>query len=537
VQNYDAIIIGAGHNGLVTAAYLAKSGKQVLVLERRPMIGGIAATEEIFPDFKYSTCAHLAGAFSNDIISELELKKHGLEILPLDPLLFAPVLEGKSFLFPRHHSEIAEAIGRHSRADATKFESFSGLVKNLTAFLRSLNNLPLPGGTNSGGLNLPELMKLAWKFHKLGEREMYEFLRILPMSIADLTNEWFETGVLKASLAAGGILGSFVGPNAQGSSFAFLYHQLGESNGAFRTSGFVRGGIGNLPQAIARAAQRCGAKIQTSAEVARIYTKNGTATSVVLESGEEISGTAIVSSADIKRTFLQLIEPTYLDPEFLLQVKNIRSRGTVAKINFALDTLPKFKGALEPVSSAALGGIIHIGPTLDYLEHAADDAKYGRFSRQPFLEITIPSAADPSVAPSGKHVMSVWMQYAPYHLRGSDWNAERDALGDTVANLMEDYAPGFKNSILHRQVLTPLDLQQTFGLTEGCIYHAEMSLDQIFFMRPVPGWARYDTPIENLYLCGSGTHPGGGITGLPGYYAAKRILKAKPRVVSRNRSQ
>ena len=528
MQNYDAIIIGAGHNGLVTAAYLAKSGKQVLVLEQRPMIGGIGATEEIFRGFQYSTCAHLAGSFSRDIIAELELKKHGLEILPLDPLIFAPVLEGKSFFFPRQHSDIAEAIGRHSRADATKFEPFSALVKKLTSFLRSLNNLPLPGGASSARLNLSELVKLAWKFHRLGEREMYEFLRILPMSIADWLGEWFETDVLKASIGASAILGSFVGPRAQGTSFVFLYHHLEESNGAFRTSGIVRGGIGNLSQAIARAAQQFGAKIQTGAEVARIATASGTATGVVLRNGEEFSGTVIISSADVERTFLQLIEPTYLDPEFLLQVKNIRSRGTVAKINLALDTLPKFKGAPEHMPSI-LGGVIHIGPTMDYLEQASDDAKYGRFSRQPFLEITIPSVADPSVAPSGKHVMSVWMQYAPYLLREGGWDAERDALGDTVVRVIEDYAPGFKNSILHRQVLTPLDLQQTFGLTQGCIYHAEMSLDQIFFMRPVPGWARYSTPIENLYLCGSGTHPGGGISGLPGYYAAKSILQASSR--------
>jgi phytoene dehydrogenase-like protein len=358
---------------------------------------------------------------------------------------------------------------------------------------------------------------------------MYEFLRILPMSVADLLNEWFETDVLKASLAASGILGSFVGPRAQGTSFVFLYHQLGESNGAFRTSGFVRGGIGNLAMAISQAAQRFGAKIQTGVEVTQILAKNGIATGVVLENGEEISGTAIISSADIKRTFLRLIEPTYLDPEFLLQVKNIRSRGTVAKINFALDALPQFNSAQGQSSSANLGGVIHIGPTLDYLEQASDDAKYGRFSRKPFLEITIPSVADPSLAPSGKHVMSVWMQYAPYHLRDGSWDAKRDALGDTVVSIIEDYAPGFKNSILHRQVLTPLDLEQTFALTEGCIYHAEMSLDQMFFMRPIPGWARYSTPIENLYLCGSGTHPGGGITGLPGYFAAKRILQAWPK--------
>jgi phytoene dehydrogenase-like protein len=534
VPSYDAIVIGAGHNGLVTAAYLGKAGKKVLVLERRPVVGGIAATEEIFPGFKYSTCAHLAGAFSNEIIAELELKKQGLEILPLDPLLFAPLLEGNSFIFPRQHSEIAEAIGRHSRADATKFEPFSALVKKLTVFLQSLNELPLPDGTNLRSVNLPELVKLGWKFHRLGEREMYEFLRILPMSIADWLNEWFETDVFKASLAASGILGSFVGPRAQGTSFVFLHHQLGESNGALRTSGFVCGGIGNLPLAISQAAERFGAKIRTGAGVGQIIVKNGTAVGVVLENGEEISATAIISCVDIKRTFLRLIEPTYLDPEFLLQVKNIRSRGTVAKINLALDTLPQFKSAQGQQSSATLGGVIQIGPTVDYLEHAADDAKYGRFSRQPFLEITIPSVADPSLAPVGKHVMSIWMQYAPYHLRDGNWDSQRDNLGDVVVNMIEDYAPGFKNSILHRQVLTPLDLEQTFGLSEGCIYHAEMSLDQIFFMRPVPGWARYGTPIENLYVCGSGTHPGGGITGLPGYYAAKKILQAKPRIVSRN---
>ena len=537
MQSYDAIIIGAGHNGLVTAAYLAKSGKKVLVLERRPIIGGSAVTEEIFPGFKYSTCAHLTGTFSNDIIAELELKKYGLEILPLDPLLFAPALAGSPLLVPREGAKIAEAIGRFSRGDAGKFNSFCSLSKKLSCFLAALNNLPLPDGTKSGSSNLLEFAKLAWKFHRLGERDMYEFLRILPMSIADLLNEWFESDLLKAALAGRGILGSFVGPRQQGTAFNFLHHQLGESNGALRTAGFVRGGVGNLPQAIAQAAQRFGAKIQTSAEVAQILTKSGTATGVVLKNGEEISGTAIISSADIKRTFLRLMEPTYLDPEFLLQIKNIRSRGTVAKINFALDTLPKFKDGPEHVPSATLGGVIHIGPTIDYLERAADDSKYGRFSKQPFLEITIPSVPDPTLAPAGKHVMSVWMQYAPYHLRDSHWNAERDALGDSIVNVIENYATGFTNSILHRQVLTPLDLEQTFGLTEGCIYHAEMSLDQIFFMRPVPGWARYQTPIENLYLCGSGTHPGGGITGLPGYYAAKKILQVKPQTVTPNRAR
>ncbi len=529
MQRYDAIIIGAGHNGLVTAAYLAKAGKQVLVLERRPIIGGIAATEEIFPGFKYSTCAHLAASFSHEIISGLELQKHELRMLPLDPLLFAPSLDGNSLLLPRDPAKAAEEIRRHSNTDAGKFGPFCSLIKNLSTFVRVLYGVPLPDKASLASFNPVKLIKIGIKFHRLGEKEMYAFLRILPMSIADLLSEWFESELLKAAVAAGALLGSFVGPRQQGTSFTLLHHQLGESNGALRTAGFVRGGIGNLPQALAHAARQNGAEIRTGAEVAHVVTKNGAATGVVLQNGDEISATVAISNADVKRTFLKLVESTYLDPHFLLQVTNLRSRGTVAKINLALDTLPKFTGTAAHLSSARLGGVIHIGPTVDDLERASDDAKYGRFSKRPFLEITIPSLADPSVAPAGKHVMSVWMQYAPYHLRGGDWNARRDALGDTVVNVIEEYAPGFKNSILHRQVLTPLDLEQIFGVTEGHIYHAELALDQIFFMRPLPGWARYHTPIDNLFLCGSGAHPGGGITGLPGYYAAKTILKNWPR--------
>jgi phytoene dehydrogenase-like protein len=528
MQSYDAIIIGAGHNGLVAAAYLAKAGKKVLVLERRSMIGGIVATEETFPGFKYSTCAHSAATFSKGIIADLALKNHGLKILPTEPSLFAPALQDQSLLVPSASSKVAEEIGRLSRTDALKIESFNAAVKKFTSFLRSLYELPLPDGANPGGFNLPELMKAAWKFHRLGKKDMYEFLRILPMSIADLLNEWFESELLKASLAASGIFGSFVGPRAQGTAFLFLHHHIGAWNGTFRSAGLVQGGIGKLPQTIARAAQRSGAEIRTDVEVASVVVKSGQARGVVVTSGEEIATTAVISNADVKRTFFNLVEPTYLDPEFLLQVKNIRSRGTLAKINFALETLPKFI-AKDHASSAKLGGMIHIGPTLDYLERAADAAKYGRFSMLPLLEIMVPSLADPSLAPPGRHVMSVWMQYAPYHLKDGDWNQQRDALGDTVVNTIESYAPGFKNSILHRQVLTPLDLERTFGLTEGCIYHAEMSLDQTFFMRPIPGWARYGTPIQNLYLCGSDTHPGGGITGLPGYYAAKTILQAWPK--------
>jgi phytoene dehydrogenase-like protein len=524
VAKYDAIIIGAGHNGLVTAAYLAKAGKKVLVLERRPVIGGSAASEEIFPGFKYATCAHLAGSFAPAIVSELNLNKHGLEILPLDPLIFAPSLDGNALLMPRDPNRAKEEISRHSTRDAEKFAEFCALTKKLSEFLLTLYSLPLPDRAKPGEFQPMELIKAAWKFHRLGKKQMYEFLRILPMSMGDLLNEWFESETLKAAVASSAMLGSFVGPRQQGTAYNFLHHQIGAGCGAFRSAGFVRGGINRIPHALSLAAQQRGAEIRTDAEVVTVTTKNGAATGVVLANGTEFAADVIISSADVKRTFLKLVGPTYMDPHFLLQVKNIRARGTVAKVNLALDALPNFKSSTGP--AAQLGGIIHIGPTIEYLERAADDAKYGRVSAQPFLEITIPSVADPSLAPAGKHVMSVWMQSAPYRLRESNWNKQRDVLGDTVVKLIEDYAPGFKSSILHRQILTPLDLEQIYGLTEGHIYHAELALDQIFFMRPVPGWARYHTPIDKLFLCGAGSHPGGGITGLPGYYAAKEILKS-----------
>ncbi len=522
MSNYDAIIIGAGHNGLTTAAYLAKAGKKVLVLERRVAIGGSAATEEIFPGFKFATVAHLASGFAGEVSADLDLKKHGLELLPIDPLLFAPQLNGAPLAIWHDAAKAVEAISRHSKSDASKYPAFCARLKTIAGFLRTIYGLALPDKANPGEFNPMELLKVGLKFHGLGDKEGYEFLRILPMSIADLLHEWFENDLLKASLAASSMLGSFVGPRQQGTAFNLLHHQIGASNGALRSAGLVRGGIGNLTAALARAAEQQGAVIRTGAEVAQVVTKQSAASAVVLANGEEIAAGCVISSADVKRTFLKLVEPTYLDPHFLLQVQNIRARGTVAKINLALDALPKFK---QQESPSQLGGIVYIGPTLDYLERAADDAKYGRYSKQPFMEITMPSVSDPSLAPAGKHVMSVWMQSAPYHLRESNWNDQRDALGDTVVNLIDDYAPGFKNSILHRQVLTPLDLEQTYNLTGGHPDHAEMALDQIFFMRPVPGWSRYRTPIDHLYLCGSGTHPGGGVTGLPGYYAAKHVLK------------
>lgn len=525
MPSYDAIVIGAGHNGLTAAAYLAQAGLDVLIVERRAILGGIAATEEKFAGFKYSTCAHLAGSFSAQVIGDLRLENHGLEILQTPSSLLVPSLDGQSLLIPSNPGEARERLSRYSKKDSLQYPRYCEHLKTLSTFLLTLYGFPLPHSASNGNLNPAELIKVGWHFRRLGQNDMYDFLRILPMSAADMLNEWFETDLLKASLAGLSVLGSFVGPRQQGTAFNLLHHLIGRSNGALRTAGLIRGGIGRLAEVLARAACKYGAQVRTGIDVNKIVTRSGAATGVLLQSGEEIEAKTVLSSTDAKQTFLKLVEPIYLDPNFLLQVKNIRSRGTVAKVNLALDALPKFDHAGYREANGALGGVIHIGPTLDYLEHAADAAKYGRFSEKPFLEIVIPTVADPSLAPAGKHVMSIWMQYAPYQLKATSWNEQREALGNTVINLIEDYAPGFKNSVLHRQVLTPLDLEQIYALTGGHLYHAEPALDQIFFMRPVPGWARYHTPIKNLYLCGSAAHPGGGVTGLPGYFAAKEILR------------
>jgi phytoene dehydrogenase-like protein len=519
MERYDAIIIGAGHNGLVTASYLAKAGKKVVVLERRPEVGGIAATEETFPGFKFATGAHSAAGFAPAVIRDLALASHGLELLAVDYPLFVALGDNAGLFLSPVPSKAAEAIRRFSQKDAERYATFCALIRKLADFLGTLYDVSLPEHNRR---NLADLLKAGWRFHRLGEKQMREFLRILPMSIADLLNEWFQTEPLKAAVAASGILGSFVGPRQQGTAFLFLHHQLGATLGALRPAGFVRGGIGNLSAALARAARYYGAEIRTNEKVARVTVKNGVASGVALRSGDEITAALVISSADAKTTFEKLLDPSSLDPHFFHQIKNIRARGTVAKINCALDRLPAFVGVR---SEHELGGIVHIGPSVDYLERASDDAKYGRFSSAPFLEITIPSVADPSLAPAGKHVMSIWMQFAPYMLRQGSWPEEREKLGDTVVDLVEQYAPGFKSSIMYRQVLTPLDLEHRFGVSGGHLFHAEMALDQVFFMRPVPGWANYRTPVENLYLCGAATHPGGGVTGLPGYYAAREILR------------
>lgn len=519
-MTYDAIIIGAGHNGLVTAAYLAKAGCRVLVLERRETLGGAAATEEIFPGFKFNTGAHDAGLFRREIIAELDLKKHGLELIESPVAAFAPQPDGGSITFWRDQEKNIAEIAKFSKSDAGKFPAFIRLVSKLTEVLDSIMLLTPPSVVQNSFDELLVWAKAGLKLKRAGKHEMMEFLRVLPMTVTEFLNEWFENEALKALLGSAGVTGSMQGPQASGTAFMMLYHYLGMANGGFKSSFFVKGGIGQLSAALASAARQHGAEIRTGAEVAHIKLAEGKAIGVVLKNGEEISARVVISNADPRRTFFDLAGAPNLGPTFVRRVRNIRFRGNTAKVNLALSDLPRFRSP-----EAHLSGHMIICPSLEYLERAYDEAKYGRYSQKPYLDIVIPTVLDSSLAPAGKHVMSITMQYAPYKLRESNWDESREKLGDHIISTLTEYAPNIKALVLHRQVITPLDWERDYALTAGCIFHGQLGLDQLLFMRPVAGFGQYRTPIENLYLCGAGTHPGGGVTGAPGHNAAREILK------------
>jgi phytoene dehydrogenase-like protein len=523
-DTYDAIVIGAGHNGLVTAAYLAKAGRRVLVLERRELIGGATVTEEIHPGFKFDTGAHSITRLHPAVVADLRLAAHGLEVLPLDPTVFAPGPNGEHLLLWRKPADTATSIGELSPADAAGWPGFTALVAKASRLLETVAETTPPDVLSKKLKDNWVMLRLAGRLRRLGKRDMVEVLRILPMTVVELLDEWFETDLLKGTLGAAGITGMSQGPMAAGTAHLFLHQHIGTREGALRSALRARGGIGGLAAALAKAAQGHGATIRTNAWVERITVEDGRATGVALVSGEEIAGRLVVSGVDPKRTYCDLLDPMNLDVEFLRRVRNIRFKGVCARVNLALGELPDF--ACLPGAGPHLRGLISVSPSLDYLERAFDDAKYGDFSREPYLEAVIPSLTDDSLAPAGKHVMSILVQYAPYDLKGGVWDdAKREALGDRVVETLSRYAPNLEAAVLHRQVLTPLDLEAVFGLTEGNIYHGEMTLDQLFLMRPVPGWARYRAPLAGLYLCGAGTHPGGGVTGTPGYNAAREILR------------
>jgi len=518
---YNVVVIGGGHNGLVNAAYLARAGKKVLVLERRYVLGGAAVTEEIFPGFKFSVCSYVVSLLRPEIIRDLDLPRHGLEILPLDGT-FTPMPDGNYLWRMNDHARTQREIRRHSRVDAEAYDEFGKAMLEMCKFVKPILAMTPPDPTTLNPKDLMKLLYVGRRFQSLPYRDKYNQVQLMTMSAVDFLDQWFETDVLKATMSASGIIGTFLGVRSPGTAYVLLHHYMGEIDGAFRAWGLCRGGTGALSCAIGDAAREAGAEIRMEAPVAQIMVKNGKACGVVLASGEEIQADVVSSSVDPHLTFLKFIEPGHLDDEFLAEVKRYKFRGSSGKVNLALDALPDFK--CMPGPGAHLRGAVSISPSVDYMERAYDDAKYGHHSRRPYIDIVIPSLTDPSVAPPGKHVMSCFVQYAPYKLAEGTWDEKRENFGDTVVDTISEYAPNLKNIILHRQVVTPLDMEREFGLTEGNIFQGELSLEQLFFLRPVPGWAKYRTPIKNLYMCGSATHPGGGIMGAPGRLAALTIL-------------
>ncbi len=527
--DYDAVIIGGGHNGLVTAAYLARAGRKALVLERRPIVGGAAVTEELIPGFKFSSCADGLGSLAPKIVQDLHLHQHGLEYLAADPAIFAPQPDGRALTIWRDPHRTAQEIERFSQKDAARYPDFIKLVSKVSRVVGALMTVIPPHMPRPTLADGKELLKLLGPARQLSKKEIHDMLRILPMSVADWVDEWFESDAVQGLIAARGVTGITWGPRAAGTAYMLLYSCAGDTH-AFGSGGIVKGGMGGLTQAIAKAAQHIGrgVEIRTGAEVVEIIVENGRTHSVCLANGQVISAAVVISNADPRTTFLKLVDPAYLDPFFMRQVQNIKYRGSGARVHLALKELPQFIPPFPLHSGGRVEGAvghIRIAPSLNYLEKAYDAAKYGQFSRQPYLDVTLPSLADPSLAPPGQHVMSIYVQYAPYHLREGNWEDCREALGEVVIDTLAQYAPNLREVILHRKVLTPLDLERIYGLPEGNPHHGEMTLDQFLYMRPVPGYAQYRTPIQGLYLCGAGTHPGGGVTGLPGYSAAREILK------------
>ena len=520
-EKYDAIVIGGGHNGLTASAYLARAGKRVLVLEQRHLLGGAAVTEEIIPGYKFTVYSYVVSLLHPQIIRELELPKHGLQVMPLEGA-FTPTEDGNYFASYPDEDDTLQEIRRHSRRDADIFPAFSNMMYELARAVKPILTMVPPDLSNPGLSGLGTLRQLAGHLKYLGKEKFYWLTKIMTMSAYDFLSEWFETDVLIASIAQIGIIGTFLGPKSPGTAYVLLHYYLGELDGATSSWGSQRGGTGGVSEAIARAARSFGAEIRCNTPVEQVIVKNGQATGVALQNGDEIYANTIVSGCDPKVTFRNLLDEKLLPTDLVEAIDNFKFRGSSGKVNLALDGLPDFPAMKD---KALIRGMQEICPSVDFLENAYDDAKYGGFSKRPFLGCIIPSTVDPSMAPPGKHVMSIFVQYASYDISSQgNRDQQRDAFGKAVIDTLEEFSPNIRDLILHKQVITPWDIEKTVGLTEGNISHGELMIDQLFFMRPTPGWAGYSTPIRNYYQCGSGTHPGGGITGTPGRLAAAKII-------------
>ena len=530
MNSRDILIIGAGQNSLITAFYLARAGHKPLILERRSTVGGAAVTEEFHPGFRASVLESVHGPLAPAIAKDMQLERHGVQFLEPAARVFAPHPDGRALLLQADARQSAAAIAPFSKSDAAKYIELAETLDSARALIRDLLLMTPPEIDKPTSTDLWNLLRAGGTFRSLRKKNMQRLIRWGPMAVADFVAEFFETELLRAAIAARGIFGAAAGPWSAGTT-ALLLLRSGAAGLPDGVSSQARGGAGALSNALASAAQQAGAEIRTSAEVARILIKDGAISGVALSTGEEISAKAVVSGADPKRTFLNLLEPVHLAPSFLQKMRNYRSSGIVARVFLALDALPNFTALKDSPgasnnANAALATGIHIGPEIDYLERAFDASKYGEFSRAPYLEASIPSLLDPSLAPAAKHVMAIHMQYAPYKLRNTEWPSQRDALADAVIQTLAEFAPDLPSKILARRVITPLDLETDYGLTGGHISHGELALDQLFTMRPILGFARYQSPIRGLFLCGSGTHPGVALGGSSALNASRQIIKS-----------
>ncbi|HZB78553.1 MAG TPA: NAD(P)/FAD-dependent oxidoreductase [Actinomycetota bacterium] len=534
-QRYDAVVIGGGHNGLVAAAYLAKAGKKVAVLERRHVLGGAAVSEEIVPGYRFSVFSYVVSLLRPEIIRELELPKHGLEILPLDGTITP--LDDDYLWRVNDHGRTVRELRRWSLNDAEAYEEYGPLMAEMARFIKPILSIVPPDPGKVSVRDWLPLTPLATTFKDLPKRLQTTFIQLMTMSAADFLDQWFETEPLKATMSASGIIGTFQGPRSPGTAYVLLHHYMGEIDGAFRAWGVPRGGTGSISEAIGNAALANGAEIRLEAPAARIDVHGDRATGVTLESGEQIEARIVLSSLDSRWTFIKLLEDGVLDPAFREEVLRYKYRGSSGKVNLALDGLPEL--ACKPGTGEWLRGAVSFSPSLDYMERAYDDAKYGRPSRRPYIDMIIPTLVDPTMAPPGGHVMSCFVQYAPYRLAGDDvWDdAARAAFGQNVIDTISERFPTIRRHIVGSQFITPKDIEDITGLTEGNIFQGELSLEQLFFNRPVPGWARYRTPVRGLWMCGSATHPGGGIMGAPGRIAALEVLKGGKRGQGRRRER
>lgn len=523
-KRFDTIIVGGGHNGLVTANYLQRAGLNTLVLERRHIVGGACVTEEVFPGYKVSTTSYVCSLFRPEIIRDLELAKFGYEILERDPSSFSPYPGNKYLMFWRDQKKTCQEIAKFSKRDAEVFPLFEKKLEELSQFVQPLLTMVPPDPSSSSPKDIWNSLKLLLQVKNLGA-DIYEQLRVFSMSVADYLDLWFESEELKVRMATDGVIGAWAGPYSPGTAYVLFHHVMGETNGKPGVWGYSRGGMGTVTQALAKSFLSVGGTIRVNSDVEKILIKDGVARGVLLRDGQELYATRVISNADPHKTFLGLVGEKELPGEFTDGIKNIRMRSGVIKINVALNQLPNFTAL--PGEGPHLRGTIHVAPTMEYLERAFDDAKHGMPSENPAIEMTIPSMVDDTLTPPGKHLMSMFIQYAPYTRKdGKPWDKEaKDIFAKRVFKIVGEYAPNFESAIDDYQVISPVDLERDYGLTGGNIFHGEMTLDQMFFMRPLPKYADFRTPITNLYMCGAGCHPGGGIMGAAGYIAAKVIQK------------